>query len=34
MLGLSDPWIILVYALSVLSSLLCIVYGAIKWNKD
>ncbi len=34
MLGLSDPWIILAYALSVFSSLLCIVYGAIKWNKD
>lgn len=33
MLGLKDPWIILVYLLCIASSLLCIIYGAINWNK-
>ncbi len=32
-LGLKDPWIILVYLLCIASSLLCIIYGAINWNK-
>jgi len=32
-LGLTDPWIIAVYLLCILSTLLCVVYGAIMWNK-
>lgn len=31
--GLHDPWITLVYALCAGSTLLCILYGAINWNK-
>ena len=34
MLGLADPWIITAYGLSALSTVLCVVYGAIKWNRD
>lgn len=34
MLGLSDPWIISVYLLCLLSTLLCIIYGIINWNKS
>lgn len=31
--GLHDPWITLVYLLCVGSTLLCVFYGAINWNK-
>ena len=34
MFGLSDPWIIVAYALSLVSTVLCVVYGALTWNKD
>lgn len=34
MLGLADPWIITAYGLSALSAVLCVVYGAIRWNRD
>ncbi len=33
LLGLHDPWISLVYALCILSSLLCVVYGLANWNR-
>lgn len=33
-LGIPDPAIWLAYVLSVLSALLCIVYGAMYWNKN
>jgi len=33
MLGIDDPWIWGVYLLCILSTLLCIVYGLINWNK-
>jgi hypothetical protein len=33
MLGLEDPWIIAAYLGSVFSTLLCIVYGVLNWNK-
>lgn len=33
MLGLTDPWIGLVFALCLASSLLCVIYGAINWNR-
>ncbi len=34
MFGIQDPWIVLVYILCVLSTLLCVVYGALNWNSD
>ena len=33
MLGFADGWVAAVYILCLLSSLLCIVYGAANWNK-
>ena len=33
MLGLHDPWIIGAYLLCILSTLLCVFYGIINWNK-
>ncbi|MFA0816620.1 MAG: symporter small accessory protein [Anaerofustis sp.] len=32
-LGLNDFGIIAAYVLSILSTLLCIVYGIVNWNK-
>jgi hypothetical protein len=32
-LGIDDPWILTVYLLCILSTLLCIAYGAMNWNK-
>ncbi len=31
--GISDPWIWGVYVLIILSTLLCVVYGIVNWNK-
>ena len=33
LLGLEDPWILGAYIGIILSTLLCIVYGAVNWNK-
>jgi hypothetical protein len=33
MLGIKDFWVFLGYALSVASTLLCIVYGLATWNR-
>ena len=33
MFGISDPWIWGVYLLCILSTLVCVVYGAAMWNK-
>ena len=33
MLGIDDPLIWSAYLLCVLSALLCVVYGAVNWNK-
>ena len=33
MLGINDPWIWGVYLLCILSTLLCIIYGLMNWNK-
>ena len=33
LLGLADGWVALAYILSLLCSLLCVVYGVINWNK-
>ncbi|WP_414469458.1 symporter small accessory protein [Methanobacterium sp. ACI-7] len=32
-LGIEDPWIWGAYILCILSMLLCVVYGALNWNK-
>jgi TRAP-type C4-dicarboxylate transport system permease small subunit len=32
--GLVDFWVFLAYALCILCSLLCIVYGLINWNRN
>jgi len=34
MLGIPDPQIWLAYLLSILSAVLCVVYGAVKWNSN
>ncbi len=34
MLGFPDPWVAWGYVLSILASLVCIIYGIIKWNKE
>ena len=34
MLGIEDPWVISSYILCLLSALLCLVWGVIKWNVD
>jgi hypothetical protein len=33
MLGIDDFWVWSAYLLCILSTLLCIVYGAVTWNK-
>lgn len=33
MLGLGDFWVSAVFVLMILSTVLCVVYGAINWNK-
>lgn len=33
MLGIDDPLIWSAYLLCLLSTLLCVVYGALNWNK-
>lgn len=33
MLGIDDPYIWSAYLLSILSALLCVVYGAVNWNR-
>lgn len=33
MLGIEDPLIWMAYLLCILSAILCVVYGAVNWNK-
>jgi hypothetical protein len=33
MLGIDDPWILSVYLLCIFSTLLCVIYGIINWNR-
>ncbi len=33
MLGVDDPWVWGVYLLCISSMLICVVYGALNWNK-
>ncbi|MCK4965987.1 hypothetical protein KAS50_03085 [bacterium] len=34
MLGLGDFWVSLIFLLTILSAILCVVYGIVYWNKD
>ena len=34
MLGIEDKWVSIAYILCIVSALLCLVWGIIKWNKD
>ena len=34
MLGIEDLWVSIAYILCIVSALLCLVWGIIKWNKD
>lgn len=33
MLGIEDKWVSWCYLLCILSAVLCVVYGAINWNR-
>lgn len=33
MFGIQDPWIWLPYLLCILSTLLCVIYGLLNWNR-
>ncbi|HOA72501.1 MAG TPA: hypothetical protein PL151_08480 [Phycisphaerae bacterium] len=33
MLGIEDPFVWLAYVLSAVSTLLCVVYGIVNWNR-
>lgn len=33
MLGIKDNWVLAAYLLSILSAVICVVYGLINWNK-
>ena len=32
-MGISDPQIWMAYVLCIISALICVVYGALNWNK-
>jgi hypothetical protein len=34
MLGIKDPIILLAFLLCLISTVICVVYGAMKWNAD
>ncbi len=34
LLGIQDPWVWTAYLLCILSTLLCVVWGIINWNKQ
>jgi hypothetical protein len=33
MLGIEDKWVALAYILCIASTLLCVVYGIVMWNR-
>jgi hypothetical protein len=33
MLGIEDGWVALAYVLCIASTLLCVIYGLINWNR-
>ncbi|KZX16356.1 hypothetical protein MBCUT_09080 [Methanobrevibacter cuticularis] len=32
-LGIPDPWVLSGFLLTILATLLCVIYGIINWNK-
>jgi len=32
-LGIPDPWVAAAFLLCILSSLACVIYGLVTWNK-
>ena len=32
MLGMADGWVVAGYVLCILSTVFCVIYGAVKWN--
>jgi hypothetical protein len=32
LLGLNDPWVLAAYLLCLLSTLICVIYGILRWN--
>jgi len=34
MLGIEDPWVVTAFILCMISALLCLVWGIVKWNLD
>ncbi|MFA5312811.1 MAG: symporter small accessory protein [Methanomassiliicoccales archaeon] len=34
MFGIEDPWVWSGYVLSIVLTIICVVYGILKWNKD
>lgn len=34
LLGIEDLWVWLAYVLCILSTVLCVAWGALRWNKD
>ncbi|MGC9453532.1 MAG: symporter small accessory protein [Phycisphaerae bacterium] len=33
LLGIQDPWVLGAYLLCILSTVLCVVYGLVMWNR-
>lgn len=33
-MGFADPWIAIVFFLCIGSTLLCVVWGVLRWNRD
>lgn len=33
MLGIEDGWVVAAYLLCILSTVLCVIYGLVTWNK-
>jgi len=33
MLGIEDKWVALAYILCIASTILCVIYGLINWNR-
>ena len=34
MLGINDPWILTGYILTIGITVVCILYGLLKWNRE
>ena len=34
MFGIEDGWVVLAYLLCIVSALLCLIWGMIKWNTE